>query len=281
LQIIRSVEEMVNKISIINKQGKSIGFVPTMGFLHIGHKSLIDAARKENEVVVVSVFVNPAQFGPNEDFEAYPRSEEKDAFLCREAGCNIMFIPEPDEMYSEGYNTYIEVHGLTEGLCGASRPGHFKGVCTIVLKLFNIVRPKSAYFGQKDAQQLAVIKKMARDLNLNVKVIGCPIIREADGLALSSRNTYLNVVERSEALVLSKSLNRARVLIENGEYKVETLKEEMKKIIASASTADVDYIEIVDSETLKAVEVIEEEVLIAIAVKIGRTRLIDNMVVNI
>jgi pantoate--beta-alanine ligase len=278
LQIIRSIEEMIN---IISKQGDSIGFVPTMGFLHIGHKSLIDAARKENEVVVVSVFVNPTQFGPKEDFEAYPRSEEKDALLCKEAGCDIMFIPERDEMYSEGYNTYIEVHGLTEGLCGASRPGHFKGVCTIVLKLFNIVKPKRAYFGQKDAQQLAVIKKMVRDLNLDVKVIGCPIIREADGLALSSRNTYLNVEERSQALVLSKSLQCARELIENGEFKAVTLKKEMKKIIAAAKTAEIDYIEIVDSETLKTIEVIHEETLIAIAVKIGRTRLIDNMVVNI
>ena len=281
MQTIRSIEEMINKINLINKEGKTIGFVPTMGFLHIGHKSLIDAARKENEVVVVSVFVNPTQFGPKEDFEAYPRSEEKDSLLCLKAGCDIMFIPECAEMYDEGYNTYIEVNDLTEGLCGASRPGHFRGVCTVVLKLFNIVKPQRAYFGQKDAQQLAVIKKMIKDLNLNVEVLGCPIVREFDGLAMSSRNTYLNKDERLQALVLYKSLDKVRELIENGEHTTMILKEEMKKIISSAKDSSIDYIEIVDNLSLKAIEVINKEVLIAIAVKIGRTRLIDNMVVNI
>jgi pantoate--beta-alanine ligase len=281
MEIIRSIDEMINKIRLINKEGKSIGFVPTMGFLHVGHKSLIDKARIENDIVVVSVFVNPTQFGPNEDFEAYPRSEEKDSLLCQNAGCDIMFIPEPPEMYGEAYNTYVEVYGLTEGLCGASRPGHFRGVCTVVLKLFNIIKPNRAYFGQKDAQQLAVIKKMVRDMNLDVEVIGCPIVREVDGLAISSRNTYLNEEERLQALVLCKSLKKAKELIDNGERKVEVLKEEMKKIISTAKASNIDYIEIVDSASLKIIEDIKGEVLIALAVKIGSTRLIDNMVVNI
>lgn len=280
MQIIRSVDEMVEKINFVKKEGKSIGFVPTMGFLHEGHKSLIDEARKKNQIVVVSAFINPTQFGPNEDFENYPRDEKKDALLCEKAGCDYMFLPKPEDMYRDGYNTYVNVFGITEGLCGATRPIHFRGVCTVVLKLFNIVKPNNAYFGQKDAQQLVVIKRMVSDLNLEVKIVGCPIIREADGLALSSRNTYLSEDERQQALVLSKALKRAKELVENGQEDVFTIKEEMIKIINVANDSLIDYIEFVDNYNLKPIEKVRGEVLVAMAVKIGKTRLIDNMVVN-
>jgi len=281
VEIIRSVDGIKEKIKQIKKNNKSIGFVPTMGFLHEGHLSLISEARAHNEIVVVSVFVNPTQFGPTEDFENYPRNEEKDAELCAKEGCDYMFIPEPSDMYREGYNTYTEVFGLTEGLCGATRPSHFRGVCTVVLKLFNIVKPDRAYFGQKDAQQFAVIKKMVFDINLSVEVIGCPIVREADGLAMSSRNAYLSECERQEALVLSSSLSRAKALIEAGEREAFTIKEEMIKIINGSKSSNIDYVEFVDNRSLKPITRVEGEVLIAMAVRIGKTRLIDNMVVNL
>ena len=280
MEIIRSIDNMTYKIKDLKLQGKSIGFVPTMGFLHKGHKSLIDEARKYNEVVVVSLFVNPIQFGPKEDLGNYPRNETSDAQLCSKAGCDILFIPEPKDMYKEGHNTYIDVFGLTEGLCGASRPGHFRGVCTVVLKLFNIIKPDVAYFGQKDAQQLVVIKRMVDDINLNVEIVGCPIVREEDGLALSSRNTYLLGDEREQALVLSKALRMANNLINNGQSDVIIIKEEMIKIINTAKDSLVDYIEFVNNKDLKAVIKINGEVLVALAVRIGKTRLIDNMVVN-
>jgi pantoate--beta-alanine ligase len=281
MEIIRSVDEMVAISRKIKAEGKTIGFVPTMGFLHQGHISLIKNARKENEIVAVSVFVNPTQFGPNEDLENYPRNEEKDLELCAEAGCDYIFIPKPVDMYREGYNTYVEVFGITEGLCGASRPGHFRGVCTVVFKLFNIIKPTKAYFGQKDAQQLAVIKKMVRELNADIEIIGCPIIREADGLALSSRNTYLTKDEREQALVLSKSLKLAKELIDSGMIEVSEIKEEMLRLISTAKDSEVDYIEFVDNYDLKPLNRIDRsnQVLIALAVKIGKTRLIDNMVV--
>lgn len=281
MEIIRKVDEMKFKIQEIKKTGKTIGFVPTMGYLHEGHKSLIDRAHKENEIVVVSVFVNPTQFGPNEDFEKYPRDEKKDSQLCEQAGCDVMFIPEPKDMYPEGYNTYVDVLGLTEGLCGASRPGHFRGVCTVVLKLFNIVKPQRAYFGQKDAQQLAVIRRMALDLNLDVEIVGCPIVRESDGLALSSRNVYLSADERREALVLSRALQEVKKLIEEGQNDVFTIKEKMIRMINAAKYSQIDYIEFVDNRSLKPVEKVKGEILVALAVRIGKTRLIDNMVVNI
>lgn len=280
MEIIRNVEEMVNKIRIVKNEGKSIGFVPTMGFLHNGHRSLIDEARKNNEIVVVSVFVNPTQFGPTEDFEKYPKDEKMDSELCATAGCDYLFMPHQEEMYGKSYNTYIDVFGLSEGLCGSTRPGHFRGVCTVVLKLFNIVKPNKAYFGQKDAQQLAVIKRMVIDMNIDLEVIGCPIIREIDGLAISSRNTYLCAAERLQALVLSSSLKRAKELIVDGQIDVLTIREEMIKVINTAKDSLIDYIEFVDSKTLKPVMEIQGEVLVAIAVKIGKTRLIDNMVVN-
>jgi pantoate--beta-alanine ligase len=281
MEIIRNVDEMVKKFKKIKAEGKTIGFVPTMGFLHEGHISLIKNARNENEVVVVSVFVNPTQFGPNEDLDNYPRNEEMDTKLCVEAGCDYIFMPNPADMYREGYNTYVDVYGITEGLCGASRPGHFRGVCTVVLKLFHIIKPTRAYFGQKDAQQLAVIKKMVRELNVDVEVIGCPIIREPDGLALSSRNTYLSKDEREQALVLSKSLKLAKELIDSGVTEINAIKAEMMKLISTAKDSNVDYIEFVDNFALKSLTKIDgsTQVLIALAIKIGKTRLIDNMVV--
>lgn len=279
MEIIRSVDHMQSRIKTLKAEHKSVGFVPTMGYLHSGHKSLIDKARNENEFVVVSIFVNPTQFGPNEDLDKYPRNESGDFELCDKAGCDIVFIPTPEDMYRNNYNTYVDVFGLTEGLCGASRPIHFRGVCTVVLKLFNIIKPDKAYFGQKDAQQLGVIRRMVLDLNLDVNIIGCPIVREPDGLAMSSRNTYLSTDERSQALVLSKSLKKAKEMLDNDVIDVLTIKEEMVKIIEKADTSVIDYIEFVDNLTFKPVIEIEGEVLIALAVKIGKTRLIDNMVV--
>ncbi|CDF57406.1 pantoate--beta-alanine ligase [Thermobrachium celere] len=279
--IIKSVDEMKRHMKDIKKQGRSIGFVPTMGYLHEGHMSLIKRARGENEVVVVSVFVNPTQFGPNEDYERYPRDEERDKKMCEEAGCDILFMPNKDDMYRENYSTYVEVHGLTEGLCGAKRPGHFRGVATIVTKLFNIVKPDRAYFGQKDAQQLAVIKRMVKDLDFDIEIVGCEIVRDVDGLALSSRNTYLSEEERKQAPILYKSLLKAKEEIEKGERASEKLIDLIKTTILEMPDAQIDYIEIVNNETLKPIEKVEGEVLIALAVKFGKTRLIDNMVVRV
>lgn len=276
---IKSVDEIKAIIKEIKKSGKTIGFVPTMGYLHEGHISLIKRARSENDVVVVSVFVNPTQFGPNEDYDKYPRDEDRDSKLCMDAGCDILFMPNKDDMYRQNYSTYVEVFGLTEGLCGAKRPGHFRGVTTIVTKLFNIVKPDKAYFGQKDAQQLAVIKRMVKDLDMDVEVVGCEIIRDVDGLALSSRNTYLSNEERQQAPVLYKSLVKAKEAVENGQRNAEEVKKLIENHINTAKDAVIDYIEIVNNETLKPVEKIEGEVLIALAVKFGNTRLIDNMVV--
>ncbi|EYE88848.1 pantoate--beta-alanine ligase [Fervidicella metallireducens AeB] len=281
MKIIKSIAQMKDEIKEIKSKNLTIGFVPTMGYLHDGHKSLIERARIENDVVVVSVFVNPTQFGPNEDFEKYPRDEKRDADTCADSGCDILFMPETSDMYQGNYSTFVEVFGLTDRLCGASRPGHFRGVCTVVTKLFNIVKADRAYFGQKDAQQLAVIRRMVIDLNMDIEVVGCPIVRENDGLALSSRNTYLSDNERKQAVVLYQSLQRAKELISEGEYEVNTIKNEMFRIIKTSESAKVDYIEIVDNINLKPVERIKGEILIALAVKIGNTRLIDNMVVKI
>ncbi|CCJ33037.1 MULTISPECIES: pantoate--beta-alanine ligase [Caloramator] len=280
MEIIRSVIKMQNKAKELLKEGKTIGFVPTMGYLHDGHKSLIERARRENDIVVVSIFVNPTQFGPNEDYDRYPRDEERDKKICEAAGCDIVFIPEREDMYGENYSTYVEVLNLTEGLCGASRPGHFRGVATVVTKLFNIVKPTRAYFGQKDAQQLAVIKRMVMDLNMDVVIVPCPIVREEDGLAMSSRNTYLNEDERKQALVLYKSLKLAEKMIIDGERDVKRIKDEMVNLIKTSKDAVIDYVEFVDNQNLKPVDKVEGEVLIALAVKIGKTRLIDNTVVR-
>lgn len=273
--------EMVRKqVGDWKKAGLSVGLVPTMGYLHEGHKSLIDAARKDNDRVVVSIFVNPMQFGPNEDLASYPRDLEKDAALCEAAGVDLIFHPQPEEMYAPGFCSYVDMNGLTTQLCGKSRPIHFRGVQTVVLKLFHIVTPDRAYFGQKDAQQLAVVKRMVRDLNVGTEIIGCPIIREADGLAKSSRNTYLNEAERQAALVLSRSLNAGRALVENGETSAQAVRDAIINEIEKEPMAKIDYVDVVSFDTITPVETIQGSVLVAIAVFIGKTRLIDNFMVE-
>lgn len=278
--IYSKIEEVRQQVSDWKKEGLSVGLVPTMGYLHEGHKSLIDAARKDNDRVVVSIFVNPMQFGPNEDLESYPRDLDKDAKLCQEAGVDLIFHPDPEEMYAPGFCSYVDMNGLTTELCGKSRPVHFRGVQTVVLKLFHIVTPDRAYFGQKDAQQLAVIKRMVRDLNVGTEIIGCPIIREADGLAKSSRNTYLNDAERQAALVLSRSLNVGKALVESGETRAQAIREAITKGIEKEPMAKIDYVDVVDFDTVAPLDTIQGSVLVAIAVFIGKTRLIDNFIVE-
>ena len=279
IPVVKTVKEVREFVKDARRNGKTIGFVPTMGFLHEGHKSLIVRAAKENDVVVVSDFVNPTQFGPNEDFEAYPRDIDKDACLCEEAGADIIFNPEPDEMYSSPLTT-ISVDKITKGLCGKTRPIHFNGVCTVVSKLFNIVTPDRAYFGEKDAQQLIVVKKMVKDLNFDIEIIGCPIIRESDGLAKSSRNTYLNAEERSAALCLSRSLKIGKEMIENGEKEAQAVKNAIISEIEKEPLAKIDYVEIVDLDNLEPTNRTDVGILCAIAVYIGKTRLIDNFIIE-
>ena len=257
-------------------EGLSIGLVPTMGSLHEGHESLMDAARAASDRVVVSVFVNPIQFGPGEDYEAYPRDLERDARICERHGVDVVFHPEVDDMYAPAHNTFVVMETLTDSLCGASRPGHFRGVCTVVTKLFNIVTPDRAYFGQKDAQQLAVIKRMVKDLNMPLTITGCPIIREEDGLAKSSRNTYLSPEERKAALVLSRSIFLGKEMVEKGERDCKKILASMTAEIEKEPLAKIDYVKIVDLDTMQQVEKIDRGILAAIAVYIGKTRLIDN-----
>ena len=278
IPVVKTIDEIRNAVKTAKKQGKTVGFVPTMGFLHEGHKSLIVRAVSENDYVVVSDFVNPTQFGPNEDFESYPRDIEKDRALCTEAGADIIFNPEPDEMYCDPLTT-VSVDKITKTLCGASRPIHFDGVATVVSKLFNIVAPDRAYFGQKDAQQLIVIKKMVKDLNFDIEIVGCPIIREEDGLAKSSRNTYLNEAERKAALCLSRALNKGRSMIEMGEKSAKTVKKAITDEINREPLARIDYVEISDLETLQPTDS-TNGVLVAVAVYIGKTRLIDNFIIE-
>lgn len=274
--ILEKINELRDRVKEWRSQGLKVGFVPTMGYLHEGHESLIKRASEENDKVVVSIFVNPIQFGPKEDLSTYPRDLERDSKVCERAGANIIFHPENEEMYFNDFYTFVDMNGLTNGLCGKSRPTHFRGVCTVVTKLFNIVAPDRAYFGEKDAQQLAVIKRMVRDLNIDVEVIGCPIVREEDGLAKSSRNTYLSEEERRAATILNKSLRLAKEKIENGERNSDNIKETIKEKIDSEKLAKIDYIEVVDSFSMESVDKIEKSVLVAIAVFIGKTRLIDN-----
>lgn len=278
MKIASTVNDVRNTVKEWKKNGLKVGLVPTMGFLHEGHLSLIKKAVLENDKVVVSVFVNPTQFGPNEDFEAYPRDLNKDAALCEEAGADLIFHPEPEEMYPDGFCSSVNMTGLTDALCGKSRPIHFQGVCTVVSKLFNIVAPDNAYFGEKDAQQLAIIKRMVKDLNFDIKITGCPIIREEDGLAKSSRNTYLNPEERQAAIVLSKAVKCGRSLVEGGEKDSAVILKEMKSIIENEPLARIDYVEIVDMNTMKNIDKVKGDVLCAMAVYIGKTRLIDNFI---
>jgi len=281
MKVITSIDEMKKAARRLKSQGKTIGFVPTMGFLHLGHLSLVRESCRRADKTVVSIFVNPAQFGPGEDFKDYPRDLKKDSELLEREGVDYLFVPEPGEMYPEGYKTYVEVHELQNRLCGRSRPTHFQGVCTVVLKLFNIVNPDIAFFGQKDAQQAIIVKRMARDLNSDVAVEVLPTVREEDGLALSSRNIYLNQEQRKAALVLSRSLREAEAMVEKGEMNVAAILSRMKEIISKEPQARIDYIEIVDMEELKPLARIEKQALAALAVFLGRARLIDNKILRI
>ena len=277
MKVVSTIKEVREIVKAWKAEGKSVGFVPTMGYLHEGHESLIKRAVAENDVAVVSIFVNPMQFGPTEDLASYPRDLEADSKLCEAAGAKLIFHPEPEEMYHDGFCSFVDMNGLTNALCGLSRPVHFRGVCTVVSKLFNIVKPDRAYFGEKDAQQLAVIKRMVDDLNMDIEIIGCPIIREADGLAKSSRNTYLSEETRKQAVILSKAIYMGKKMIEDGERNPNVVIEEMKKLINTMPLADIDYVEIVDQATMKNVEVIAGDILCAIAVRMGgEARLIDN-----
>lgn len=275
MKIVSTIEEVREQVREWKKEGKTVGFVPTMGYLHEGHASLMDAAG-ENDKVVVSIFVNPMQFGPNEDLASYPRDLEHDAKVCEAHGVDLIFHPTPEEMYGDNFYSYVDMDVLTKELCGLSRPVHFRGVCTVVAKLFNIVTPDKAYFGQKDAQQLAVIKRMVKDLNMPLTIVGCPIIREEDGLAKSSRNTYLSPEERKAALVLSRSIFLGKKMVEQGEKDCRKIKEAMTAEIEKEPFAKIDYVKIVDLSTMQQVETTEHGVLAAIAVYIGKTRLIDN-----
>lgn len=273
---VEKISETREIVKSWKRQGVSVGLVPTMGCLHDGHKSLIERARRENDRVVVSIFVNPTQFGPNEDFEKYPRNLERDLEICSGAGTDMVFAPTPGEIYPFPNSAFIDVAGLGDGLCGAARPGHFRGVCTIVAKLFNIVLPDRAYFGEKDAQQLAIIKRMAGDLNFDTEIVPCPIVREPDGLAMSSRNAYLSDPERKAALVISRSLDRARRELEDGGRNAQAIIRSITDSLNAEPLVKINYVEIVDSETLKPVSEIASFVLVAVAAYVGKTRLIDN-----
>lgn len=279
MKIVGTVKEVREQVKEWKKQGLSVGFVPTMGYLHEGHKSLMDAARKGNDKVVVSIFVNPMQFGPTEDLATYPRDLDHDAALCESAGVDLIFHPEAEEMYEKDFCSFVDMTGLTEGLCGKTRPIHFRGVCTVVNKLFNIVTPDHAYFGQKDGQQLAVIKRMVRDLNMDIEIVGCPIVREEDGLAKSSRNTYLSPEERKAALILSKTIALGKELAKT-EKDANKVVEAMKKNIETEPLAKIDYVEAVDALSMAPVEKLEGTCMLAMAVYIGKTRLIDNTLIN-
>ena len=279
MEILRTVAEIQAYTRARKQEGKTIGLVPTMGALHEGHLTLMRAAREKCDIVIASIFVNPVQFGPNEDFDAYPRRFDEDCQKLKTVSVDAVFYPESSEMYPEGFCTHINVDGeITHKLCGAQRPGHFQGVAMVVTKLINLARADEAFFGQKDAQQLAVIQQMVRDLNLDVTVIGCPIIREADGLAKSSRNSYLSADERKAALVLSQALEVAKQLLANGEQNAAKIRNAISETIQAEPIAKIDYVELVDARTLQQVDTVERPVLVALAVYIGKTRLIDNFI---
>ena len=279
IKVVHTIKEVREQVSEGRKEGLSIGLVPTMGYLHEGHQSLIKKSVEENSRTVVSIFVNPMQFAPTEDLESYPRDLNADAKLCNETGADLIFNPEPEEMYKNGFCSFVDMTGPTKELCGKSRPIHFRGVCTVVNKLFNIVTPDKAYFGQKDAQQLAVIKRMVADLNIPIEIVGCPIIREENGLAKSSRNTYLNEDERKAALILSKTIFMGQKLAQNGLTDAKELISKMKRNIETEPLAKIDYVEAVDFDTISITDKIKENTLVAMAVYIGKTRLIDNFIV--
>ena len=276
MKILKTVHDVRKLVNQWKKEGKTIGLVPTMGYLHEGHLSLIEKCKKENDKVIVSIFVNPTQFGENEDLTSYPKDIKRDSSLCENLGVDLIFNPDASEMYQDPC-TFVNIESLSNHLCGKSRPIHFRGVCTVVSKLFIIINPDNAYFGQKDAQQLAIIKKMVKDLNFDINIVGCPIVREEDGLAKSSRNVYLNPKERKAALCLSKAINVGKTLA-NTETNADKIKSEMRKIIEAEPLAKLDYIEIVDNDTMQPVSKMKENTLAAMAVFIGKTRLIDNFI---
>lgn len=281
MRVISNISEIREIVKEWKRDGLTVGFVPTMGYLHEGHESLIKYSVNENDKSIVSIFVNPTQFSPNEDLESYPRDLERDTEICYRNKVDIVFTPTTEEMYDADFSTIINMEGLTKELCGKSRLTHFSGVCTVVTKLFNIVKPDRAYFGEKDAQQLAIIKRLVRDLNIDIEIIGCPIIREEDGLAKSSRNSYLSKDERIAATILNKSLKEAKKLLTYGDRSSNVIKNSIKEVIANENLAKIDYVEVVDSLSLNKVDIIERDVLIAIAVYIGKTRLIDNFTYKI
>lgn len=281
MEITGAIEEVRKQVKEWRRQGLSVGLVPTMGYLHEGHKSLIERAVAENDRVVVSDFVNPIQFGINEDLATYPRDIEADKRLCEQAGADLIFHPEAAEMYAPDFSTYVELQKVSEGLCGKTRPTHFRGVCTVVCKLFHIVMPDRAYFGQKDAQQLAVIRRMVRDLDLDIQIVGCPIIREEDGLAKSSRNTYLSREERKAALVLSRAVFLGEDLMKKGERDADTILAAMRSLIGEEPLAKIDYVEMVDADSIEPLARARGRVLTAMAVYIGTTRLIDNFIMEV
>ena len=281
MTIARTIQETRNTIKEWRRQGYTIGLVPTMGYLHDGHASLMKKAKESCQKVVVSIFVNPMQFGANEDLSTYPRDLEADSRLCESLGVDLIFHPSVEEMYNPGFCSFVDMTGLTKELCGKSRPIHFRGVCTVVTKLFNIVTPDKAFFGQKDAQQLAVIKRMTADLNMDIEIVGCPIIREEDGLARSSRNVYLNTEERQAALILSKTIQLGQQMVQQGTRSASQLLSAMKASLESEPLARIDYVEAVSMDTIQPIDTLQGQVLVAMAVFIGKTRLIDNFIVEV
>jgi len=281
MNIIRDIQEMKEFSLELRFRRETIGFVPTMGYLHRGHLELVRRALAENDATVVSIFVNPAQFGPSEDFDTYPRDEDRDLQLLKELGVDCVFIPSERVIYPEGYSTYVHVERLTDYLCGAKRPGHFKGVATVVTKLFNIVSPDRAYFGQKDAQQFRVLRRMVIDLNMNVEMVEIPTVREEDGLAMSSRNRYMSNSERREALLIREALDKGLEMIREGTHSVSGIRDELGRILRKGKHVFVDYIEIVDEKNLSPVERLDNDVILAIAVFVGKTRLIDNEIIRV
>jgi pantoate--beta-alanine ligase len=277
MQIAKTIADMK---ALRTKSLGSVGFVPTMGYLHQGHLALVKQSRAENSVVIASIFVNPTQFGPTEDFKSYPRDTERDLAMLRKERTDIVFMPSAEEMYPEGFNSWVDVEKVTDRLEGSYRPGHFKGVATVVAKLFNIVEPARAYFGQKDAQQALVIKKMVADLNMNLEVIVAPTVRESDGLAMSSRNVYLNPQERQASIVLFKALTLARNRREKGERNAETVRQEMTSLISQEPLAKIEYVSIADAQTLEELSKIDRPALVSLSVRFGKTRLIDNMLLE-
>ena len=280
MKVIESIKEMKEASQAFRDNGKSIVFVPTMGYLHEGHLSLMKKGKEAGDVLIVSIFVNPTQFGKGEDLERYPRDIERDKELCKGEGVDILFAPKAGDIYPDGYQTYVDVEDVTKNLCGASRTGHFRGVATVVMKLFNIVRPDYAIFGEKDFQQLVTIKRLVKDLNMGVNVIGMPIVREADGLAMSSRNSYLSKEERRAALNIYRALRAAKEVFDEGERSASVLLNEAKRVIEIEPIVVLDYIKLVDVETMEDLERVEDEALLAAAVRIGKTRLIDNIILR-